>query len=372
MPLLWLFLVSYGEASKEVSVEKIRYSSNKTYTRVVVDLSGAVEFTSGQLSNPDRLYLNLKDCILPQNIPSILINDNVLESARVAQFDKNTVRVVLDLKEFSKFYAFTLKNPNRLVIDVYAKKIPSVKEKEERAFHEFRSIKRVVIDPGHGGKDPGAIGPSGLKEKDVVLDMALRLGRILEKKYDLEVFYTRTRDVFIPLNERTDFANSKKADLFISVHTNASRRRQATGIETYVLNWTNDEEAIRVAARENAISFREMQKLQDELQVILLDLARNNKRDESITLAHHVQNSLVNALNSNYQGVEDLGVKQALFYVLIGAEMPCILVEIGFISNHIEEKRLAADSYRYKIAEAIAKGIGDYIKQTTLIVKRAE
>lgn len=371
VPFLLLFLLSDGETSKEVSIEKIRYSSNKTYTRVVVDLNGPVEFTSGQLTNPDRLYLNLKDCILTKEIPSIIINDNVLKSVRVAQFNKNTARVVLDLRGFNRFYAFTLENPNRLVIDVYTKFSPHVKkEKEERTFQEFKGIKKVVIDPGHGGADPGAIGPTGLKEKDVVLDVARRVGKILEREYGVEVFYTRSKDVFIPLDERTDFANSKNADLFISIHANASRKRHTKGIETYVLNWTNDKEAIRVAARENAISFKKMQKLQDELQAILLDLARNNKRDESIRLAHHVQNSLVGVLKDDYREVEDLGVKQALFYVLVGAEMPSVLVEISFISNPIEEKRLSTSGYRYKIAEAISRGVGAYIKQSTLIVKR--
>ncbi len=371
VPFLLLIFLSDGETSKEVSIDKIRYSSNKTYTRVVVDLNGPVEFTSGQLTNPDRLYLNLKDCILTKEIPSIIINDDVLKSVRVAQFNKNTVRVVLDLRGFSRFYAFTLENPNRLVIDVYTKFPPHVKkEKEERTFQEFKGIKRVVIDPGHGGADPGAIGPTGLKEKDVVLDVAMRVGKILEGEYGVEVFYTRSKDVFIPLDERTDFANSKNADLFISIHANASRKRHTKGIETYVLNWTNDKEAIRVAARENAISFKKMQKLQDELQVILLDLARNNKRDESIRLAHHVQNSLAGVLKDDYREVEDLGVKQALFYVLVGAEMPSVLVEISFISNPIEEKRLSTSGYRHKIAEAISRGVGAYIKQSTLIVKR--
>ncbi len=369
VPLLLLFLLGYSEAPKEVSVEKVRYSSYKTYTRVVVDLDGPVEFTSNQLSNPDRLYFNLNNCILSEKIPSILINDRVLKSVRVAQFDKKTVRVVLDLKAFGRFYAFTLKSPNRLVIDVYIKKSTAAKKQDEMTRHGFDEIKRIVIDPGHGGEDPGAIGPTGLSEKNVVLDVAKKLGKILKRKYDVEVFYTRTKDVFIPLNERTDFANSKNADLFVSIHANASRKRHTKGIETYVLNWTNNKEAMRVAARENAISLKKMQKVQDELQIILLDLARNNKRDESIRLAHNVQNSLVDVLKSDYYGVEDLGVKQALFYVLIGAEMPSVLVEISFISNPVEERRLARNGYRYRIAEAIAKGIGAYIKQSTLIVK---
>jgi N-acetylmuramoyl-L-alanine amidase len=368
VPLLWLFLLSHGEAFKGVSVEKVRYSSNRTYTRVVVDLTGPVEFTSGQLTDPDRLYFDLKGCLLFRRIPTIFINDNVLKAVRIAQHNRSVVRVVLDLKGFDKFYAFTLENPNRLVIDVYASR-PHEEDKRRDEGPRFDRIDTVVIDPGHGGEDPGAIGASGLREKDVVLDVAKKLGRILKERYGVRVFYTRTKDVFIPLNERTEFANKKGADLFISIHANASRRRHAKGIETYVLNWTNDKEAIRVAARENAISPRRMQRVQDELQMILLDLARNNKRDESIRLAHSVQSSLTKMLRESYRGVEDLGVKQALFYVLIGAEMPSILAEISFISNPIEEKRLATERYRHKIAEAIAKGVGDYINQSTLVVR---
>jgi N-acetylmuramoyl-L-alanine amidase len=368
LPLVWLFLLSYGGAFKGVSVDKIRYSSNKTYTRVVVDLTGPVEFSSGKLTGPERLYFDLKDCMLFSKIPSIFINDDVLRSVRVAQYDKDIVRVVLDLKEFDKFYTFTLKNPSRLVIDVYARRSHRGKDREGKN-RGFNNINTIVIDPGHGGEDPGAIGTSGLKEKDVVLDVAIKLGRILEKRYGVRVFYTRKKDIFIPLNERTEFANSKSADLFVSIHANASRRRHTRGIETYVLNWTNDKEAIRVAARENAISYKRMQKLQDDLQVILLDLARNNKRDESIRLAHNVQNSIVEKLKRDYRGVKGLGVKQALFYVLIGAEMPSILAEISFISNPVEEKRLSTKRYRYRIAEAIAEGVGAYIRQSTLMVK---
>lgn len=187
----------------------------------------------------------------------------------------------------------------------------------------------------------------------------------------MRVIYTRKTDVFVPLNDRTEIANSRKADLFISIHTNASRKRSTRGIETYFLNWTSNRGAIRVAARENKISVRKMQKIQDELQFILQDLARNNKRQESMRLAHSVQNAMVNTLKKSYHQIEDLGVKYALFYVLVGAEMPSILVEISFVSNSLEEKRLSSDSYRTRIAEAIARGIVSYVTQSTLIVNSA-
>jgi N-acetylmuramoyl-L-alanine amidase len=152
------------------------------------------------------------------------------------------------------------------------------------------------------------------------------------------------------------------------VHVNASRKRSAKGIETYFLNWTNDREAIKVAARENKISIKKMKKMQDSTQFILQDLARKNKNEESMRFAHSVQNSMVSTLKKNYSRIDNLGVKYALFYVLIGAEMPSILVETSFISNRVEEKRLSTEAYKDRLAEAIANGINSYITKSTLIV----
>jgi N-acetylmuramoyl-L-alanine amidase len=156
----------------------------------------------------------------------------------------------------------------------------------------------------------------------------------------MEVIFTRESDLFIPLEERTAIANSKKGDLFISIHTNASRKKRTRGIETYFLNWTNNKEAMRVAARENAISIKKMEEMKNGVQFILNDLNRENKKNESMKLAHNVQSAMVDTLNEKYSKVVDLGVKYALFYVLIGAEMPSILVEISFISNSEEEHPL--------------------------------
>ncbi|GAB4538114.1 MAG: N-acetylmuramoyl-L-alanine amidase [Thermodesulfovibrionia bacterium] len=365
VPLLCLLLLGYADAEKWIGVNDVRYSSHKDYTRLVIDLSGPVEFTSHRLSNPARLYFDLRNSALTKKIHTIPINDNILSSVRVAQFDKDTVRVVLDLRSDVRFYTFILNEPrHRLVIDVYSEGIRVIKK------GGYGAIKRVVIDPGHGGEDPGAIGPSGLMEKDVVLDIAMKLGKRLKEDYDIDVLYTRTTDVFIPLNERTEFANSRDADIFISIHANASPNRDRKGVETYILNWTDDKEAMRVAARENAISFKKMQNAHNELQLILLDLARNNKRDESIRLAHHIQKSIISGLKDANNWVDDLGVKQALFYVLIGAEMPSVLAEVSFISNPIEERMLAKDSHRDMIANSIANGVGEYIKQSTLTVLR--
>jgi N-acetylmuramoyl-L-alanine amidase len=375
VPLLLVLFVSYSEALKKTSVQKIRFTSYKSHTRVVVDLNGPVEFTRNRLPKPDRLYFDLKNCSLSPKTESVLsIKDGILNAVRMSQFSSKTVRIVLDLDKLEKYSAFMLEDPHRLVIDAYSKEgsSPSKQKKKSRnkvlIKKRFQKIKTVVIDPGHGGKDPGAIGPRGLREKDITLYVGEKLGKILKEKHGVKIVYTRNKDKFVPLNDRTEMANSNKADLFISIHTNASRQRNTRGIETYFLNWTNNTEAMRVAARENKISFKKMKKMQDELQMILQDLARKNKNEESMRLAHSVQNAMVNTLKKDYRHVEDLGVKYALFYVLVGAEMPSILVEISFISNREEEKMLSRASYKNRIAEAIARGINAYITQSTLIV----
>ncbi len=348
------YYLAYGDS--RVQVEDIRFWSSSDYTRVVVDLSGFVKFSKDYLSDPDRLYFDLINTTLKNKKKiNISVNSSILKAIRAGQFHYDVVRVVLDLNEYRDYKVFFLDQPPRLVIDLYGN------EKGKSLDNIIPEItkKRIVIDPGHGGHDPGAIGPNGLYEKDVVLDIALKLKKILMKDSNNEVFLTRETDVYIPLEERTAFANKKNADLFISIHANASLRREAKGIETYLLNWTDDEEAMRVAARENAISLKkmkEMHKQMDIIQVITSDLLRQNKRDESVKLANYIQMSLVDRLNKSY----DLGVKQALFYVLFGAKMPSVLVEVSFISNPEEENLLSKEFYRFQIADAIAHGVNSY------------
>ncbi|MDH4029000.1 MAG: N-acetylmuramoyl-L-alanine amidase [Nitrospirota bacterium] len=374
--MLTLFFACYAHGADHTVVEGVRYSSYKSYTRIVVDLNGPADFSQHRIAGPDRIFFDLKNCSLSEKAkPSVSVDDGVLKKVRIAQYEENTVRVVFDLPDKKKFYAFTLEKPYRLVIDIYAQKSDDasqqITKKQNTLPDNPYAVKTVVIDAGHGGRDPGAVGPGGLMEKDITLYVGKKLGDILEKQNNMKVIYTRTQDKFIPLDERTGIANSQKADLFISVHTNANNERKVRGIETYFMNWTNDKEALKVAARENSISLKKMLKARDGLQVILQDLARKNKNEESMKLAHSVQNSIVNTLRKDYQRVEDLGVKFAFFYVLVGAEMPSILVEISFISNSEEEKRLAEEGYKNTVAEAIAKGVDSYVKQSTLMVKKS-
>ncbi len=342
-------------AAETVDVTDIRYWSYPGYTRIVISLDDAVAFTNNRLSNPDRLYFDLKKSRINTEIrKNIAVSNEMLKSVRASQFDSDTVRVVLDLEKITDYKIITLEDPVRIVIDIYGKMT-------------FSAKKRVVIDAGHGGHDPGAVGPNNLYEKDVVLDIALKLRSILSTDQNYEVFLTRDKDVFLPLEQRTAIANSKNADLFVSIHANASPSRTAKGIETYMLNWTNNEEAMKVAARENAISLKKMRQMNkkemDILDIIKSDLSRDNKRDESLKLAHYIQKNLVTDLNRNYNHIVDLGVKQALFYVLFGAKMPSVLVEVSFISNPLEEKLLSKEDYRDELARSISSGITKYMSK---------
>ncbi len=217
-------------------------------------------------------------------------------------------------------------------------------------------IGRIVVDAGHGGHDTGTIGPDGLLEKDLVLDVALRLGRLLETRLGADVIYTRDDDTFIPLETRTAIANEHQADLFVSIHANSSSDPEARGIETYYLNFTSNPDALEVAARENAVSQKSIFELQDLVKKITL----KEKIEESRELASDVQQSLYSGLATRHSTLRDRGVKKAPFVVLIGANMPSILAEISFVSNPTDEAKLETPEYRQKIAEALYKGIAKY------------
>jgi len=217
-------------------------------------------------------------------------------------------------------------------------------------------IGKIVIDAGHGGHDTGTIGPNGLLEKDVVLDVAKRLGRLLETRLGAEVIYTRQDDTFIPLETRTAIANRERADLFISIHANSSRDSDARGVETYYLNFTSSPEALEVAARENAVSEKSIHELQDLVKKIAL----KDKIDESREFAGDVQESLYGGLALNNAGVRNRGTKKAPFIVLIGANMPSILAEISFVSNPTDERKLETSEHRQRIAESLYRGVSKY------------
>jgi N-acetylmuramoyl-L-alanine amidase len=225
-------------------------------------------------------------------------------------------------------------------------------------------LRKVVLDPGHGGKDPGASGPGGIAEKEIVLSIAKKLAVKLKTEMGTEVVLTRKDDRFVPLEDRTLLANSEDADLFISLHVNASPNADARGIETYYLDNTTDEAAIRLAARENATSRKNI----SDLQFILSDMMQNMKLEDSITLAHRLQTALVSGMSKFMGDVKDLGVKKALFHVLVGARMPSVLVEMFFITNKNESRAMADANYQDTMVDALFEGIQKYA-QSNLMAK---
>jgi N-acetylmuramoyl-L-alanine amidase len=217
-------------------------------------------------------------------------------------------------------------------------------------------IGRIVIDAGHGGHDSGTLGAGGIEEKDVVLDVALRLGKLLHDRLGAEIVYTRADDTFIPLETRTAIANKAQADLFISVHANSSQDASARGVEVYYLNFTSDPDAMRVAARENAVSTQSVHDLSDLVKKIAL----KDKIDESKELAVDVDTSLYAGLKKGNEGLKDRGVKKAPFVVLIGANMPSILAEISFVTNPEDAAQLRTEEYRERVAESLYGGVAKY------------
>jgi N-acetylmuramoyl-L-alanine amidase len=217
-------------------------------------------------------------------------------------------------------------------------------------------IGRIVIDAGHGGHDSGTLGVGGIEEKDVVLDVALRLGKLLHERLGAEIIYTRSDDTFIPLETRTAIANKAQADLFLSIHANSSRDETARGVETYYLNFTTQPDALEVAARENAVSDQSIHQLSDLVKKITL----KDKIAESHEFASDVQESLYSGLEKGNAGLKDRGVKKAPFVVLIGANMPSILAEISFVTNPRDARQLRQPEYRERVAESLYNGVARY------------
>jgi N-acetylmuramoyl-L-alanine amidase len=380
----------------------------------VIDQDRTLKFQAHELKNPDRLVFDLLNSRVSDSVERdpLPVNDGILKQVRTSQYAPDTVRVVLDLASLKSYAAFPLHEPERLVIDVTgtgdpdepAGEGPTTEQTDTRSETAVEArgddqpkaalpplpkepilpkrfskrgggdsislskqmglkIETIAIDAGHGGKDPGALGKGGLREKEVTLDIARRLAALVKERLGRKVILTRDKDVYIPLEERPFIAKSKGADLFVSIHVNANRKRKARGIETYIQGLrASDTEAMATAARENAMSTRRLSELKDELQKILKDLATDDKSEESLHLAHAVQGSLVSTVKQTQKKVVDLKVKRAFFYVLVNTQMPSILAEVGFISNAEEENLLRKEAYRQKLAEALFQGIKRYVE----------
>ena len=394
---------------KPVRVTAIRHWSGEGYTRIVIDLDRDVQFRTLRVDHPERIVLDLSNAELDPSLgaENLDINGDLVRKIRASEFKPSKPRIVLEIAENTVFESSLEANPPRLVIDVREKgglsaetdpdsTVPkkriveaddvapsgrsassSVKSSRKKptppeflarearpAADGNRSLIRalglkigkIVIDPGHGGHDTGTIGPNGLEEKDLVLDVSLRLGKLLENRLGAEVIYTRSDDTFIPLESRTAIANREAADLFVSVHANSSHDPDARGVETYYLNFTTSPEALEVAARENAVSDQSIHELQDLVKKIAL----REKIDESREFATDVERALHSGLAAKNPGIRDRGVKKAPFIVLIGANMPSILAEISFVSNPTDAHRLQTADYRQRIAESLYRGIARY------------
>lgn len=374
-----------GAAAPElVEVYALRHYTHPNFTRIVLDLGGLREYTYGELHAPDRLFVDILQAQLNPILhgQSYALGAEYISRIRIAQRDRGIVRLVVDLDfgSVKSYRVYYLPDPFRIVMDIYPGRPPEPAAKEAAAAEpgpEPKSrpaepsaggyslarqlglgIRTIVIDPGHGGTDPGCVGRGGEYEKDLVLDVCLRLRKLLASVRGLEIVLTRETDIFIPLENRTVIANQKKADLFVSVHANSSLNPQRTGVETFYLNLSLDPAVDEIAARENATSTKSIGQMKD----ILAKIIQNSKIVESRDLADKVQRSLVGSLSRSYSDVRSLGAKGGPFWVLIGSNMPSILVEVSHLSNAKEAARLKEESYRQKIAQGIYDGLVDYMQ----------
>ncbi len=346
-------------------------------TRIVLDLEAPAEYMASQLVNPNRLMIELRpgvrtarETALPSIGPSVFGAEKLID-AGLRRVDADLLSMPpprFDAKPAQpspvRFTDIPSAVDSALAVAPHVSgPIPLAAKRNtdgDRSLTRVLGLKlgRVVLDPGHGGHDAGTNGPNGLLEKDLVLDVAKRLGGLIEERLGSEVIYTRNDDTFIPLEERTRIANDKKADLFLSIHANSSPYRYVSGVETYYLNFTSSKTALDVAARENASSQMSVYDLKDLLQKIAL----KDKLEESREFASCIQTSLYTlAVRSNSAlKNKDRGIKKAPFVVLIGASMPSVLAEIGFVSNPHDETLMKRPEYRQKIAEALYKGLANY------------
>ena len=399
----WVLVVAtVATASPDQVLERIRYVGTVSYSRVVIDLTGGVthEIRSipgdGKQTPVSRLVIDLQGArVGPEAREPLSIDDALMQRIRTGQFTRDTARVVLDLGADAEHRVFTLRDPYRVVIDLHGKGVSARRVGEIERFDSSRPSTprpappaaraevptspllpvrappvahrvRVVLDPGHGGKDPGAHGIGQVYEKDVVLAITRELAARLQRDPGLDVRLTRDDDRYVSLEDRTAFANAVEADLFVSIHANAARRRSVRGVEVYYLNNTNHRGTLRLAAMENGLRWTGQQKLQDEipaLDYILSDLRQTYKVEESRRLADRLGGSMVTRLRNSWSDVGMHLVKEGPFYVLVGAYMPCVLVEVSYLTNPTEGGRLATRSYRSAIAHGIYDGIRTYLRE---------
>jgi len=371
-----LSLGAKAQPDNRTEIVNLRYYTHAAFTRIVLDIGKLREYTSGELQQPGRIYLD----VLQAKLNPILggqaypVKTDYLSQIVVFQKTSTTVRVVVDVDflKVKSYRAYHLFDPYRIVIDIYprqASDAPGTKATPARPPDPLPSgysmarqlglgVRTIVLDPGHGGRDPGCIGKSGLAEKVITLDVATALKKMLVEKGGLNVILTRESDITVPLETLPVIANQKRADLFVSIHVNAHRDRKREGVETFFLNFSPDPAVVELAARENATSSKNIGQMRD----IILKIAQNSKIDESRNLAERIQKNLLQSLALANPKIKDLGVRGAPFYVLVGSEMPSVLVEISHLSNAAEEARLKTTRYRELAVQGIYNGIMEYVR----------
>ena len=361
---------------KDGLLKKIRISEYKPGdARVVLEAEDLANYSAFLLPNPDRLIIDLRGRQpavsgkpSPASGATAEVHRNVVNAGAGAK-PPSGVKIISDDDQNNSAAAKpasilppSVRRPSRVVIRKGGQEVQAREARPtasgDRSLIRALGLKigKIVIDPGHGGHDTGTIGPHGLEEKNLVLDVALRLGKLLQQRLGADVVYTRDDDTFVPLETRTAIANQAQADLFISVHANSSHDPDARGVETYYLNFTTSRDALEVAARENAVSDQSIY----QLQTLVKSIALQEKVEESREFAADVQRALYTGLGARNPSIHDRGVKKAPFVVLIGAKMPSILAEISFVSNPQDERKLRSPAYRQHIALALYRGIARY------------
>jgi N-acetylmuramoyl-L-alanine amidase len=395
--LLVIFLIAASlfslgakaQPDNRTEIINLRYYTHPAFTRIVLDIGRLREYISGELQQPGRIYLDVLQAKLNPILDgqSYPVKTDYLSQIVVFQKTPTTARVVVDVdfRKVKSYRTYHLFDPFRIVIDIYPRQGGDVPEPGaprgpatagkppagqpvkppdplpsgySMARQLGLGVRTIVLDPGHGGSDPGCIGKSGLEEKAITLDVSMALKKMLVEKAGLSVILARESDIMVPLESRPVIANQRRADLFISIHVNAHRDRKREGVETFFLNFSPDPAVVELAARENATSSKNIGQMKDIIQKI----AQNSKVDESRDLAEKIQRNLLRSLSAANPKVKDLGVKGAPFWVLIGSEMPSVLVEISHLSNAGEEARLKTAKYRELAVQGIYNGIMEYVR----------
>jgi len=360
-------------------VVEVRHWSYPDYTRVVVELTQPVRTVVRELpadrgsGRPARLYLDLAGVWVGRRFAEGLpVGDGLLQGVRVGQNTTTAARLVLDLERYDRHRLIELSHPDRVVIDVYGRRrgerTPDARGRPDtlgRLPVDLRPVQTIVIDAGHGGRDPGAIGVGGLREKDVTLRLAKTLGEKLSAR-GFAIVYTRKDDRSIGLEERTAIAESVGGDLFVSLHANSAPRRSVAGIETYYLDANHERHSLGVAARENGIPPGQV----DALQRTVAKLRVSEVSVHSRRVANTVHQQMVAGLAGRYAEVNDLGVKKGPFYVLFLSNMPAILVEAGFLTNRGEARRLRDVDYLDDLAQQITIGLTRYRDASATVALR--